>query len=154
VQARAATDRSEHRFFNTEIDGTQYLIQGAIDIDTFKIQENNFDVIVNYNKEFTPKFGIDFNLGTTRTDQSTFSSGVRGNSYIVSQLSEFSNLANQFPIDNIEQTFRINALFATTTISINNYLYIDGSIRNDFFSVLTNPRNVAGSDNSVLYQST
>lgn len=153
VQARAATDRSEHRFFNTEIDGTQFITQGSIDLDTFKIQEDNFDVIVNYKKEFSPKLGFDFNAGATRTDRSTFSSGVFGNSYIVPQLSEFSNLANQFTRAPIERTYRINALFATTTISINNYLYIDGSIRNDFFSVLTNPRDVGNSENSVLYGS-
>lgn len=153
IQARAATDRSEHRFFNTEIDGTQFITQGSIDLDTLKIQEDNYDFIVNYKKDFTPKFGIDVNLGTTRTDRSTFSSGVFGNTYIESQLSEFSNLANQFTRPRIERTFRINALFATTTISINNYLYIDGSIRKDFFSVLTNPRDPGNSENSVLYGS-
>ncbi len=153
VQARAATDRSEHRFFNTEIDGTQFITQGAIDLDTFRIEEDNFDFIVNYQKEINPNFDINFNAGATRTDRSTFSSGVFGNSFIVSQLLEFSNLTNQFSRANIERTYRINALFATTTISINDYLYIDGSIRNDYFSVLTNPRDNVNSENSVLYGS-
>jgi len=153
IQGRIATDQSDQQFFSAEIDGTQFRPEGVIFLDTVGYQERNYDLIVNYNKDFNDKFGLEVNAGTTRTDFMNNSSGVFGSGYIVPQLSEISNMTNVFARAPIQRNSRINSLFATTTISFNNYLYFDSSVRNDFFSVLTNPRDIENSENSVLYGS-
>lgn len=153
ILGRVGTDESEHRFFNTEIDGTQYLTQGAILEDTIQVRERNFDIIANYNNKITNKIDFDINAGATRTNQYRSRFGEQGNGFIIPQLAELSNLTNVFDIPKTETKSRINALFATTSVSFNDYLYLEGSIRKDYFSVLTNPRDAQNSDNSVLYAS-
>lgn len=153
IQGRIATDQSKQEFFSAEIDGTQFRPEGVIFLDTLESKERNYDLIINYKKDFNPNFGIDISAGTTRTNFYNNSKGVIGSGYIVSQLSEISNMSNVFPKAPLTRKSRINALFSTATFSFKNFLYLDASLRKDYFSVLTNPRDVDNSENSVLYGS-
>lgn len=153
IQGRLATDDSNQSYFNVEIDGTQHNIPGAIFIDDFKITERNFDVIANFNHNFNEQFGLDINAGATRTDRFFRQNSTTGSNFINPGFISLNNLAIRQPGRISSNRSRINALFATTTLSINNYLYLEGSVRNDFFSVLTNPQNVADSENDILYGS-
>jgi len=153
LQGRIATDNGQQDYFNIDIDGTHYNQAGSVYLDSFTVEENNFDLILNYKKDFSDNFAMDFNAGTTRTNRYSRRANVIGTGYIEPGVSEISNMSTVV----IQQPFisesRINALFATASFSFNNYLYLEGSVRNDFFSVLTNPRDVDGSENSILYAS-
>ncbi len=151
TQLRVTTDRSDHNFFNVEVDGTQHNMAGSIFLDTFRITENNYDFLVSADKPLNDNIGLKVNLGATRTDRFFEQNGTVGTGYIESQVStlENMNVIRQGALDENKQ--RINAMFANATVSINNYLYLEGSIRNDFLSVLTNPDLSIDSDNSVVY---
>ena len=153
IQGRMATDQSKQRFFSAEIDGTQFRPEGIMYLDTLESKERNYDLIVNYNKDFNSTFGLNIHAGTARTNFYNNSKGVAGSNYIVSQLSEISNMTNILLKAPITRESRINALFSTATFSFKNFLYLDASLRKDFFSVLTNPRDVDNSENSILYGS-
>jgi len=153
IQARMATDQSAQNFFSAEIDGTQFRPEGVMFLDTVSFKERNYDLIASYNKRVNSKFDIEVNAGATRTDFSNDSKGAIGSGYIISQLSELSNMTNVFNKAPLKRSSRINALFSTATLSFNDYLYLDLSTRKDFFSVLTNPRDPESSENSVLYGS-
>jgi len=150
IQGRMATDQSTQNFFSAEIDGTQFRPEGVMFIDTVSFQERNFDLIANYNNQINPKFGLEINTGATRTNFTNKSKGAIGSGYIISQLSELSNMTNVFTKAPLTRRSRINALFTTATLSYSDYLYLDASVRKDYFSVLTNPRDVENSENSVL----
>ncbi len=154
LQGRIATDQSNQDFFSAEVDGTQFRPEGVIFLDTLQVSQRNYDLIVNYKRELTDHIGLEVNSGTTRTDFNNRSRGLVGSGYIVSQLSEVDNMTNVFPKAPLTRKSRINALFTTATVSINDYFYLDGSFRRDFFSVLTNPRDIANSENAVSYGST
>ena len=153
IQGRVATDEIDHEFFSVEIDGTQYLTPGAIFIDDIETTERNYDVLINANHVFSEKISVDLNAGAVRTDQFYRQMSTQGSDFINPGFMSLDNMAVRRPGTLTTNQQRINALFATTTISLNNNLYLEGSIRNDFFSVLTNPADIENSDNSILYGS-
>jgi len=86
-----------------------------------------------------------------RTDRFTENNSTTGTGYIESQLNTLENTSVIIELPDLESQQRVNALFANATLSINDYLYLEGSVRRDFFSVLTNPIAPDVSDNSTLY---
>jgi TonB-linked SusC/RagA family outer membrane protein len=154
LQARAATDDSRQNYLNVEIDGTQHNMPGAIFIDEFDIKERNYDVILNADHSFGDDFRVDVSAGAVRTDRSFRRSGISGSDFINPGFVAINNMANRNPGTLHLERSRINAVFVTATLAWKNYLYLEGSLRNDYFSVLTNPQDVAGSDNSITYGST
>jgi len=151
AQIRVSTDQSKHDFFNVEVDGTQHNMPGSVFLDTFNVIETNYDFILSMDKPINDNLGIQANAGATRNDRSRQRSSLQGSSFIETQIAEISNMdIVREGIEEISKS-RINALFANATLSVNNYLYLEGSIRQDFFSVLTNPNDPSNSKNSVLY---
>ena len=148
---RVSTDRSRQDFFNLEIDGTQHNIPGSIFLDTVKIEENNFDFLLTANKPINEKLDIELIVGATRNDRQLERFGTVGLEFIESQLADISNTQIIRRNNPFKATSRINGLFANTTVSINNYLYLEASIRQDYFSVLTNPIFPEESENKSLY---
>ncbi len=151
AQLRATTDVSNHTFFNVEVDGTQHNMAGTIFLDTFQIIENNYDFLLALDKPVNKNLGLQVNLGATRTDRFTENNSTTGTGYIESQLNTLENTSVIIELPDLESQQRVNALFANATLSINDYLYLEGSVRRDFFSVLTNPIAPDVSDNSTLY---
>lgn len=151
AQVRASTDRSTQDFLNVEIDGTQHNIPGSIFLDTVSIVENNFDFLLSVDKPINDKLGVQLNLGSTRNDRFIERNGLVGLEFIESQLIDISNTNIIRRNNPNEARSRINAIFANTTISFNNYLYLEATIRRDFFSVLTNPLFPEDSDNFSTY---
>ena len=148
---RASTDRSRQDFLNVEIDGTQHNIPGSIFLDTVNIRENNLDFLLSADKPIHENLGIQLNFGLTRNDRFLERNGLVGLEFLESRLIDITNtniLRQSNP--NIARS-RINAIFANMTVSINNFLYVEASIRQDYFSVLTNPLFPDESDNSSLY---
>ena len=150
AQCRVSTDQSRQEYLNVEVDGTQHNMPGSIFLDTFRVRETNFDFLLSAAKPITENIGLQVNAGATRTNRSQEQNSIRGSEFIETQIAELSNM--NIVRDGIITTSqsRINGLFANATVSINNYLYVEGSIRQDYFSVLTNP-NLDDNDNTSLY---
>jgi len=153
AQGRMATDQSDLSFFNIDADGTQYLPLGAIYIDDFKIIERNYDFILNANHDFSKRLGLTVNAGATRTDLYNKVTNISGTDFINPGFLSINNMADRNPGRINTTRSRVNGLFATASLAINSNLYLEGSLRNDFFSVLTNPLNLEKSENSILYGS-
>ncbi|MEL6392822.1 MAG: SusC/RagA family TonB-linked outer membrane protein, partial [Bacteroidota bacterium] len=153
IQGRLATDESTQNYFNVEIDGTQHNMPGSIFIDDFQITERNYDLLIRANRTINDWLGLDVNLGAARTDRRFRRNSSVGTQFINPGFLSINNMAVRFPANITEERFRINGLFATATFSVADFLYLEGSLRNDYFSVLTNPNDPENSANSILYGS-
>lgn len=153
LSGRMATDDNVHEFFSVEIDGTQYLQEGALFISDVTTTERNYDAILNGKHDFSDNLGLNMSVGAVRTDRFTRFTETRGNDFINPGFLSINNMAIRLPEEIRSEQFRVNALFGTASLAINNYLYLDGSVRKDYFSVLTNPNDIEGSKNSILYGS-
>lgn len=153
LQGRVATDESRQSFFNVEIDGTQHNIPGSVFIDDFEITERNYDLILSGDRNINEHIGLSFNLGAVQTDRFNKVTSINGSDFINPGFLSINNMAIRRPGNVSNKQSRTNGLFAMLSFSINNYLYLEGSVRKDFFSVLTNPLDVEGSENGILYGS-
>ncbi len=153
IQGRVATDETTHDFFNVEIDGTQHNIPGAIFIDDFNTVERNYDVLIRATRSINAKIGLDVTAGAVRTDRSERISSTSGSDFINPGFLSINNMAIRNPGQVSTLQSRNNGIFATASLSYDNYLYLEGSVRTDFFSVLTNPLDVDGSTTSITYAS-
>ncbi len=153
AQGRVGTEENTQSYFSVEIDGTQYDPLGLIGIDDYTITERNYDFIVNANRTLNKDFDVDLTLGAVRTNRSLKISRILGREFINPGFISINNMANQQVGDVLFVNSRVNALFATSSVSFRNYLYAEASVRNDYFSVLTNPQNLEDDENSILYVS-
>ncbi|WP_051360044.1 SusC/RagA family TonB-linked outer membrane protein [Adhaeribacter aquaticus] len=112
-------------------------------VSTFR--ERNMDFLIGINKEFGI-FGIDATLGGNSMDQKSDRIGTNVTNFFVRDLYSINNGQVKEP----NYTFshkRVNSLFGTVDFSFRNYLFLNVTGRNDWFSTL-NPNS-----NSYLYPS-
>jgi TonB-linked SusC/RagA family outer membrane protein len=116
---------------------------------TYNIYENreNYELLANYNKQIAD-FKIDVNAGSDIYNRSYKDNG--GNTVDGLSIPDLYNITNSVSAPVVFNT-RINeqyrALFAKATIGYKNFLFIDGTVRNDWYSSLF-PQ-----DNNVLAKS-
>ncbi len=153
VQGRTAIDDTVHDFLAVDIDGTQFLPAGRVVRQNYRIQERNYDFIVSATPEKFGDVSLEVNLGATRTDRSNARREESGTDFINPGFISINNLAVRNPGTYNFSSFRLNGLFANTAIGYKDYLYLDLSARQDYFSVLTNPRTPDASNNAIGYGS-
>jgi TonB-linked SusC/RagA family outer membrane protein len=112
-------------------------------IATFR--ERNLDFLIGGNRNFG-KFGVDFNIGGNSMDIKNTRLGTSVTSFYVRDLYTIGNGQVKEPTYFYSQN-RVNSLFGTFDFSFNNYLFLNLTGRNDWFSTL-NPKS-----NSYLYPS-
>jgi TonB-linked SusC/RagA family outer membrane protein len=113
------------------------------DSETFK--ERNLDFLIGANHKFG-KFGIDATVGGNSMDQRGESLSTSVTNFYIRDLYTIGNGQIKEP----NYTFyrkRVNSLYATVDFSYNDYLFLNVTGRNDWFSTL-NPQS-----NSYLYPS-
>ncbi len=108
----------------------------------------NLEFIALYNKKFSDVFSIDANVGAdlfkwvSKSNSSNTNQGLS-----IPDLFTISNSVNAASIGNGRVTEAYNAIFGKAVLGFRNLLFVEATLRNDWFSTL--PAN----DNSVLSQS-
>ncbi len=153
LQGRAAIDDTVHDFLGVSAVGTQFAPEGSIFRQNYRIKERNFDFILSATPNILGEFDFEVNLGATRTDRSNSRSEASGSRFINPGFISINNLAVRNPGTFNFSSFRLNGLFANTAVGYKDFLYLDLSARQDFFSVLTNPRIPEESNNVIGYGS-
>ncbi len=153
LQGRAAIDDTVHDFLGVSAVGTQFAPEGSIFRQNYRIKERNFDFILSATPNILEEFDFEVNLGATRTDRSNSRSEASGSRFINPAFISINNLAVRNPGTFNFSSFRLNGLFANTAVGYKDFLYLDLSARQDFFSVLTNPRIPEESNNVIGYGS-
>ena len=154
LQLRVARDYTNHDFFYVEQIGTEHRPEGLLTQTNYEVNDNTLDAILNYNDNITPKIGLNVNVGMVSNRRSRYDYKVEGTDFIVPFQLSIRNMANRNPGDfNTRLETETNAIYSNILVDYDGYLFLEGSIRNDWYSVLTNPLNPSASDNTALYGS-
>ncbi|WP_114752554.1 SusC/RagA family TonB-linked outer membrane protein [Pleomorphovibrio marinus] len=145
AQARVGMDWYTSRRRSLEPFGTAYRQLGALNEEQIRVREVNMEYIIGANKEFGD-FGINAFFGGNMMERSYENLGGRAENFNVPFLHTLQNGANQSLIFDFNEE-GINSLFGSTEFSYRNFLFLNVTARNDWFSTL--PVN----SNSILYPS-
>ncbi|RPA68331.1 SusC/RagA family TonB-linked outer membrane protein [Cyclobacteriaceae bacterium YHN15] len=120
-------------------------VNGVLTEEARNFREVNADFILSATKEFGD-FGINANVGGNMMKRQSELQSTQVTDFVIRDLYTPQNGRAKDPIfDRVERG--VNSLFAFAEFSYKKYLYINGTIRNDWFSTLS-PEN-----RSILYPS-
>jgi TonB-linked SusC/RagA family outer membrane protein len=145
AQVSAGMDYFTKRGTGLTPQGTGFQRGGAMTEYENRQREVNLEYQVGFNKAFG-KVGVNVFVGGNKMTRSNESLSLNGNGFSAPFFAAINNAAQRnYGYGFGEQG--INSLFGSAEISYNNYLFVTGTVRKDWFSVL-NPAN-----NSILYPS-
>lgn len=113
--------------------------------DETTYRERNMDFLLGGNHNFG-KFGVDVTLGGNQMEQVYTDIGTAVNNFYVRDLYTIGNGQTKSPFYNYSKK-EVNSLYGAAELSYDNYLFLNITARNDWFSTL-NPRS-----NHYLYPS-
>ncbi|MBD0351045.1 MAG: SusC/RagA family TonB-linked outer membrane protein, partial [Flavisolibacter sp.] len=145
VQGQAGMDFYTLKNTRLEPQGTGYNRGGNMSENENRVREVNLQYMVGFNKTFN-RFGVNTFFGGNlmrRTNESVSANGTGFNTPFLAAI----NNARQRNFSYGYGKRGINSLFASAEFSYNNYLFITGTARRDWFSTL-NPE-----DNAITYPS-
>ncbi|GAB2602799.1 SusC/RagA family TonB-linked outer membrane protein [Spirosoma areae] len=120
-------------------------VNGSYTQDVRQNTERNLDLILGANKTFG-KIGVDITLGgNTRYARNDYNS-VTVQDFVTPGLYTVANGRIKNPIYALSEK-KINSVFGAATLSYRDYLFLNVTARNDWFSTL------APANNSILYPS-
>lgn len=129
--------------------GTAYQIRGGLTQHNRTYNEQNTEFTLGANKNITKDLNINGILGSNFMKMA-----IDGNDFIANNsfnIPFFYNVSNVDPANRTYSTSRyekrINSVFATAELSYKSFLYLNGAVRNDWFSTLASDKN------SILYPS-
>lgn len=145
IQGRIGMDTYNERRTSLEPYGTNYIPLGAINERSFDFTEINKDFMVGVNKQFGA-IGLNAFVGGNQMTQNTELVGGSGNQFNIPFLEQITNTQNRSVSYDISEE-QINSLYGSVELSYNNFLYLTGTARQDWWSTL--PED----DNGLLYPS-
>jgi len=120
-------------------------VNGVLTQEARNFREVNADFILSANKEFGD-FGVNANLGGNYMKRTSELQSTQVTDFVIRDLYTVQNGRAKDPIyDFIERG--VNSLFAFAEFSYKKYLFVNATVRNDWFSTLS-PEN-----RSILYPS-
>jgi outer membrane receptor protein involved in Fe transport len=125
--------------------GTGHNRGGDIGEREYRVRETNFQYMVGFNKTFS-QFGVDAFFGGNAMRRSNEEVSAFGTGFNTPFLQAINN-AKQRNFGYGYGKLGINSIFGSVELSYNNYLFITGTARKDWFSVL-NPEK-----NNIVYPS-
>ena len=113
--------------------------------DATTFRERNMDILIGGNHNIG-KFGLDVTLGGNQLEQVTDNIGTAVTNFYVRDLYTIGNGQTKSPFYNYSKK-EVNSIYGAAEVSYNNYIFLNLTARNDWFSTL-NPKS-----NHYLYPS-
>jgi TonB-linked SusC/RagA family outer membrane protein len=120
-------------------------VNGVYTQDSRRFRETNFDFLISANREYG-KLGVNLNVGGNQMRRRTDLNSVQVTDFIVRGLYTVQNGRAKDPIYTLTKV-GVNSLYGSAEFSWDRTLYLNGTVRNDWFSTLA-PKNW-----SILYPS-
>ncbi|WNJ20552.1 SusC/RagA family TonB-linked outer membrane protein [Pontibacter sp. G13] len=124
---------------------TQRFRNGAYREDEVDFREMNTDFLLTYDNRFGDNFGLTASIGANRMDQEVNYKFTQAGELIVPGIYNFENSRIPLVIGQFNQRKQINSVYGLAQMSLNDALYLDLSVRNDWSSTLP------ADNNSYLY---
>lgn len=135
VQGKVGQDFFEYRSTNVVPDGTAYRLNGTIGESNIKFMERNYEFLVGVNKKIKENFDFSLNFGGNTMTNSREDITISGADFVIPQKYVLNNTKTRSTSLN-HYNKKINSLFAVMEVSYKNYLYLNATGRNDWFSTL------------------
>jgi TonB-linked SusC/RagA family outer membrane protein len=145
IQGKIGMDWYSRKSKSLTPQGTGYQLGGSASEQTEEVREINQEWTIGFNKEFG-KVGVNAFVGGNKMVNKNNGVGAYGNNFNIPFFTSVNNTSSQ-SFGYWYGSSGINSLFGSAEISYGGFLYVTGTARNDWFSVL-NPEN-----NSKLYPS-
>lgn len=120
-------------------------VNGVYTQDSRRFRETNLDFLVSANRDYG-KFGANLTVGGNQMRRRSDLNSVQVTDFIVRGLYTVQNGRAKDPIYNLTKV-GVNSLYGSAELSWNKLLYLNGTLRNDWFSTLS-PENW-----SIMYPS-
>ncbi|HTN67882.1 MAG TPA: SusC/RagA family TonB-linked outer membrane protein [Dysgonamonadaceae bacterium] len=127
-------------------DGTGHTPRGKVEDRGINSWERNFELLMGMEKNLNQDFNFTANLGGNMMSQYSRSTSIEGLGFIIPQLHVVNNTSTRNTSTGISER-KTNSIFGTAELSYRNFLYLNATGRNDWFSTL-NPKS-----NSYFYPS-
>ncbi|MFT3933018.1 MAG: SusC/RagA family TonB-linked outer membrane protein [Chitinophagaceae bacterium] len=148
VKGRAGFDKYTRRENDITPTGTGYQLGGGYNASFVDFREANLEAMLGVDKKFGDKFTLNALVGGNRMSRSIFRDGYSGSPFNIPFFYDISNVsAANRSTTSIDQETRINSVYGTADLSYNNYLFLNVTARNDWFSTLSLNKN------SIFYPS-
>jgi TonB-linked SusC/RagA family outer membrane protein len=111
--------------------------QGAVyELSRFDGQGTNVDALLSFKRTISKKFDINGFLGGSIQETKTDGVNLSANGLNKADFFFMSNAKNPRSTNFANRSPQVQSIYATTTLSYNNYLYLDLTARNDWSSAL------------------
>lgn len=120
-------------------------VNGVYTQDSRRFREINMDFLINANKEFGD-FGLNVNLGGNQMKRRSDLNSVQVTDFVVRDLYTVQNGRAKDPIYDLNER-AVNSLYGSAEVSYKKMLYLNGTLRNDWFSTLSKENR------SIMYPS-
>jgi TonB-linked SusC/RagA family outer membrane protein len=145
LQGRVGMDWYARKTKTLTPEGTGYQRGGAAAERLDQVREINTEWMLGFNKTFN-KIGVNAYVGGNKMVSKNENVSANGSDFNIPYFASVTNTASQ-SFGYGYGAYGINSLFGSAEVSYNGYLFLTGTARNDWFSVL-NPKI-----NSKLYPS-
>ncbi|MBJ6368789.1 SusC/RagA family TonB-linked outer membrane protein [Snuella sedimenti] len=135
VKARAGIDQSDRIGQGINPTGTGYSRNGGMSQSQAKYQQTNFDIMVGSRHEFDNGIAYDFLAGANKMRLQEDGTSASGSDFALPFFYSISNGINNSGGSSFSK-LGSNSVYGQAEISYNNWLFLTGSARNDWFSVL------------------
>lgn len=148
IKGRAGFDKFTRRDNDITPTGTGYQLGGGTNSSVRDFRESNLDLMLGVDKKITDKIGLNLLLGGNRMQQITTVESYGGGPFNIPFFYDISNVStpNRYVGYNYYEK-RINSVYGSADFSYSNFLYLNVTGRNDWFSTL------APGSNSIFYPS-
>lgn len=120
-------------------------VNGVFTQEARRFRETNADFLITVTKEFGD-FGVNASLGGNQMKRRSDLNSVQVTDFVVRNLYTVQNGRSKDPLYDLNER-AVNSLYSSAEISYKHFLYLNGTVRNDWFSTLS-PAN-----RSILYPS-
>lgn len=118
--------------------GHHYSPNGSMVLQESKFVELNSEFLVTANRQITDKIDLIANVGGNLSKRSSEGMMLLGSNFKIPTKFFLSNLELvQSPVEAPLATKKVNSAYGSVNLAYDNFLYLDGSVRNDWSSTLS-----------------
>ena len=153
VQGRLSLDYFTQRLNNLEELGTAHNVSGEVWNDSRNSKTQSHDLLLLGSTDLSDDFSLSYTVGGTTFRRSVEFFRSNGRELVLRDKPNVNNALDRRPGEYRLTEERINGIFGNVNVGFRNFLFLDGAVRKEWHSTLTNPNDLDGSNNALTYGS-
>ena len=118
--------------------GHHFITKGNMSLQESKFVELNSDFLLTANHEFTDNINVIANVGGNLSKRSSEGMQIYGSNFKIPSKFFLANLEQiASPVESPLATKKVNSAYGSVNVAYDDFLYLDGSVRNDWSSTLS-----------------